>query len=680
MAMTRRHPDRYRPRPLLLGALAGLALCLTTPCAAACAQQALAPPRGLNLLPDPGAPGSGGPNDLGQYFQGGGSGWTLWWTFNRDPFLAELREPGSGNVIAMPLNGARTTTGPKGLDVNRVHREVVPLLQERLAKTRDIDLAVGCLIAMGKIGEAPRELAKEHELTPVESSIRARLKDGSRPVRNTALLALGLVGGPRATALLASIVEGSTEGKKALGVARIERVGKAYAIYALGLVGHRTRRHSERTLVVSRLLQALESEPEESEYGVAAVLSLGWAPLPLEVAPVPSDAEPRGQENTIRRLLALFEGRKTNVFIRAHIPVAIARLIQSDSGLEDSANALPHAALRERLRLEFVGRFEQGLAQRGGDKSPLAREGLIQALGLLVEPRPDGPDRNAIERLVEIGETSVSWGGALTRVALARVAIRAGTDTTSSRGEIAAAIVERLRNDCTRGRNIHRPWATLALGLFEDAIQSAGGAPSLETRDVLEKQLRKGVSPASTAAASIALGLARDQEVKDELIKGLESGEFMVRGLMSTSLAFMGARDAQIHLRNVIAEKLVNPTFLRSAATALALFHDEGLVELLVGKLARSRFMSERVAALGGLAWSNDPGAIPALLYVVREKRIGSRVIDDKSRAFAAAALGTLCSGSSLPWNSHLALDLTWTATPPSLTDEREGGGVLDLF
>ena len=90
--------------------------------------------------------------------------------------------------------------------------------------------------------------------------------------------------------------------------------------------------------------------------------------------------------------------------------------------------------------------------------------------------------------------------------------------------------------------------------------------------------------------------------------------------------------------------------------------------------------MPERIAALQGLAWCNDLRAVPTLLRVLREEHIGKRSIDDTSRAFAAAALGALCSRHSLPWNAHLALDITWNEAPPSLTSPRKGGGVLDLF
>ncbi|MGB0331132.1 MAG: hypothetical protein ACPGPE_04880, partial [Planctomycetota bacterium] len=75
-----------------------------------------------------------------------------------------------------------------------------------------------------------------------------------------------------------------------------------------------------------------------------------------------------------------------------------------------------------------------------------------------------------------------------------------------------------------------------------------------------------------------------------------------------------------------------------------------------------------------------DPAAADALLFVLTERRLSSKPIDDTSRAFAASALGNLCARDPLPWNTRLALDVVWNAAPPSLTDARNGGGVLDVL
>ncbi len=631
-------------------------------------------------MPGPGDTTRGGPGDLGGQFIGGSASWTRWWAFNREPFLAELRMSGSGRAMAMPLQGERPTTSIPGLSQRKVFEEVVPMLQGHLEDTRDNDLAVGCLLALGKIGEAPHGLAKELELTSVESSILPRLKDSNERVRDAAVISLGLVGGPKAAALLASIVQGLDEGKKAVGGRRVDERTQAFATYALGLVAHHTRRPSERTFIVSHLLKIAEEHYKHTELAAAAVISLGWAPLPLAPKPAGQKGAASGQELTIRRLYALYVEDGTDLRARAHIPVAIARLIQAEAGTPDPQAALAIAARREQLRLEFVGRFAAGLAARGGDKVVSAREGLALALGLLTEPRPDGPDREAMDRLLDLTKKGQDREGGLASIALARIAARAGADRESARAEMARGITGALAELAVNGNGSQRPWATLSLGLYERAVIAAGAPPSLKHRALLRDRLEDAASPEAASAAGMALGLASDEEAIPEVTRGLSGGDYTVRGLYATALALLEATTSIQTLRDIAADDLVAPVVLREVSITLALLRDDFLVELLVGKLARARFMPERIAALQGLAWCNDPGAVPALLYVMREKRIGRRKIDDTSRAFAAAALGAVCSRRSLPWNAHLALDVNWNAAPPSLTHARNGGGVLDLF
>ncbi|MEO0663923.1 MAG: hypothetical protein AAFZ87_20525, partial [Planctomycetota bacterium] len=95
---------------------------------------------------------------------------------------------------------------------------------------------------------------------------------------------------------------------------------------------------------------------------------------------------------------------------------------------------------------------------------------------------------------------------------------------------------------------------------------------------------------------------------------------------------------------------------------------------------ARARFSPERIAALQALAWSSDPRAVALLVEITHVRRFRGRAVDQTSRAFAAAALGALCGREAAPWNGLLARDVVWSSAPPSLTDRRDGGGVLDLF
>ncbi|QDV07364.1 HEAT repeat protein [Planctomycetes bacterium Poly30] len=632
-------------------------------------------------MPGPGDTTRGGPGDPGGYFLEGSASWTRWWAFNREPFLAELRYRGAGDVMAMPLGGERRTGSLPGLSEQKVFTEVVPMLQERLSSTRDLDLAVGCLLALGKIGEAPKEYLQAADAISVEASILPRLKDANERVRDAAVIALGLVGGPRSTTLLAALVDGRDEGKKALGGGRIDERTRAFAAYALGLVGHHSRRHSERTFVVEHLLQVAEVHAKDTEVAAAAILGIGWAPLPFDVPETGDEAPPAGQEATVRRLLALFDADSTDLRARSQAPVAIARLTRANVGSpENSHDVLAVAAAQEELRQRMLARFTLALSLRSGEKNATVREGVCQALGLLVEPRADGRDRDAIERLLQVAKEGQEREGGLALLALARIAGRAGTDVESVRGAVAQDLAGLFRGLASEGKASQRPWAALALGLFEHLRHGAGASASLQNRALLMKELGDAVSPEGKSAAAVALALAGDDEGTGTLVKGLTTGSFSVRGLFATSLALLQAHGAVDALQDVAADPLVAPQVLREASIALALLKDDDLVELLVTRLARARLMPERIAALQGLAWCNDPGAVPALLYVMREDRIGKRKIDDTSRAFAAAALGAICSNRSLPWNAHLALDVTWSAAPPTLTNERDGGGVLDLF
>ncbi|MGK0482003.1 MAG: hypothetical protein ACJAQ3_001981 [Planctomycetota bacterium] len=667
------HGTRWRVRAVRWASVAILAIGPSAGLARA--QTPLSPPSGAPLPLGHDDTTRGGPGASGGYFVDGTASWARWWALNREPFLAQIRTPDSGPAIAMPLNGERPTGPIHGLNTRKVFSEVVPALQGRLKRARNVDLVVSCLLALGKIGEAPRDLAKELELRSVESSIQPRLRDTNKRVREAALIALGLVGGPKAAVLLTAMVNELPEGKKALGGGRVDQRSRAFATYALGLTAHHSRRLSERTFAVAQLIRTAEEHFKDTEVGAAAVISLGWAPLPLAPPASNPDADVEGQESTIRRLYALFERRGTDLRTRAHIPAAIARLIRSTAGQADPQVALAIAGRREQLRIEFLGHFAAGLATRGGEKVDSAREGLTQGLGILAEPRAEGPDKDAIEQLLKVAKKGEEREGGLALVALARIAARVGNDQGGPRAEVARGITSNVSKLATKGNRDQRPWAALSLGLFEEKAIAAGAPPSLESRVLLRRLLVKAQGPEERSAAGIALGLASDEESIPLLIQRLSGGEYT----FATALGLLRANAAIPRLSGIAANPLVAAIMTREASISLALLHADSLVGLLWGNFTQAELMPERIAALQGLAWCNDLRAVPNLLYVLR-KPIGMRSIDDTSRAFAAAALGALCSRRSLPWNAHLALDITWNDAPPSLTSPRNGGGVLDLF
>ncbi len=658
-------------RRLLLTVLIGVPLASLAP-----AQSLLGPPRGF-FGQGPGDSTQGGPGDRGGTVVTDGASWTRWWTFNREPFLASLRVPDAGEVRAAELGGEPSPLPPYRPSERRIHTEVVPLLRERLAKTKDLDLAAACLMALAKIGDPPRDLARAEDLPSVAPLIEARLRDSNERVRDIAVLSLGILGDPRHVPLLSSIASDQAEGHDALGTRRIDLRTRAFATVALGRYGFSTLRESQRTSVAGHLLALAESEREEADIATAAIVSVGWSPLTLQPTPT-SDEEPReGLERMVIRLLALFEDRETDVRARAQLPVALARLVGE---AEFAADAKDVAATRERLRRVLITRLTEAIAERGGERNASVREGAVQALGLVVRPRPEAMDRTAIEALLRVTETGQEREGGLAWVAIARIGGRAGKDAKDQDRLIANDLRSKLGIATAEGPVSRRPWAALGLGLLDHEAQARGAAPALGSQALLRNRLGKASSPEATSAAAIALGLAGDPEAVKPLVAGLDQGDFQIRGLHATALALLQTQDAIGALRDIAASNIYRPYLLRDTSTALALLGDPDLVQLLVNKLVQARFMPERLAAVGALAWVQDSAALPALTFLLREKRVARRNIDDTTRAFAAAALGSLCAREVLPWNTYLAQDLTWSAVPLSLTDPDDGGGILDLF
>lgn len=661
----------------------GLGLSLAFASSEASAQNQLFPPREVSLLPSGTEANAGAEWDPYSYLLLGGSDWIRWWTLNRDPILAERLTPGAGSVGAMPLLGERAAGSLAGLDLDAVHWDVVPLLQERLDKTRDMDLRIACLLALGKIGEAPRSLKSREgvEVVSVETSIRARLADPNKQVRAAALIALGLVGGPRASALLGEIADGSKEGKRALGGAPGRRT-RAFAIYGLGLAGHHTRRLSERTAIVARLLELAEEEASVGDLGVAAVLGLAWAPLPLAAPAAGEESDAHGQANTVRRLLRLYDRRETSSEVRAHLPVVMARLMTTDvdqgSGAPAKGAAVQIAALREELRMEVITRLTEDLGKRGAEKKVHVREGSLVALGLLVKPASEGLDQRALELVQKASKNSKSQQNGVAQLALARVAARASDDTASQAA--AKEVIDGLISLLETGGAAQRNWVSLALGFYEHEVLASGGPPTLSTREALRERFRSAKTPSATAAASLGLGLAGDDTMEAEVIDAMTDGEVMARALYPAALALMGSQEAAAALRETIPTKERTPVFLREAAQGLAMLKDPGLLELLSEELEEAKGAEDRVTILRGLALSHDAGALPVLLRVLGEKRFGSQRVDDRSRAFAASALGILCSKHALPWNAHMGLDVLYGAASSTLTDLFDGGGVLDYL
>ena len=637
------------------------------------AQDPLAPPRGF-YGPGPGDAAEGGPGDPGGRSVTDSGSWTRWWAFNREAYLVAAR--GIDPAVLHPATlgaGSSLPMSPWRPDEARLHGDAIPEILAVLGRTRDLDVQRAAVMALAKIGPLPKGVVRPKGLGVALDGIQDHLTARNEAVQNAAVLGLGVHGGLTATPLLASIALDEKPGRAALGrTGRIDRRTRAFAAHALGIAGHATPRAVERRFVVRRLLDILEAESDETDLSAAAVIGLGLCPVPF--------AEPEREALVHRRavfdaLAAFLDDERADLRARAQAPVALAR--QSLWPAQGTAEAL---AARGALRRLALDRLTALIGPRARTH-PLIREGVCQALGLLVGREPGaarlaGRDVSAVAALMRMADEGQEREAGLSMIALARIAARGPVPADA----LTIDLRTQLGTWAAQAQPSRRPWASLALGVLLHERARVGGAPALGSLALLERRLRAASSPEEEAAAAIALGLAGDADAAQALTARLDRGDFRIRGLHALALALLPAPEAIPELRSIVASGLYRPYLVRDVATALGILGDASLVPSLIGKLVAARFLPEKVAALQALAWAAEPAAIDSLLAVLKRRRIQGRRVDDTSRAFAIAALGAIGSRRPFPFNAPWAQDIVWNAAPPSLHEAENGGGVLDLF
>lgn len=665
-------PSLFRPAALRLRRLVACAGLVGAPLLAQ--GDPLAPPRGF-FGPGPGDASQGGPGDTGDLSVTDSASWTRWWAFNRESYLVAGRglDRAVLDPVALDPAAAPRLVSPWRPGDAELYRGAVVEILNRLDSTRDLDIQRASLLALGKIGPPPTGVVMPEGVQAPLKALRDQLKNRNEAVQNAAVLGIGVHGGIAATALLASIALDEKPGRAALGRSgRIDRRTRAFAAHALGLAGRTSGRVVERRFVVRRLLELLEQDGDDTDLATAAILGLGHCPLPV-ATPAGAELVHRGAVHDA--LLAYLRSGKSDLRARSQVPVALAR--QAYWPAQPTADA--HASLLA-LRLSLLTELT-GMVGPRAKTHPLLREGVVQALGLLAgavhgDARRSGPDKAALEVLDWVAREGQEREAGLAMIALARAAARGPVPedpvTVDVRGDLGTLAAE--------GQPSRRPWALLALGVLAHERGQLGAAPALGTLALIRRRLERAPTPEERAAAGMALGLAGDGEASRALIDRLDEGDFKIRGLFALSLALLPDRDAIPELAKIARSNIYRPFLVRDVATALGVLGYEGLSQLLVGKLVSARFMPEKVAALQALAWSSEPGAVPALRAVVTRKRIDRRRIDDTSRAFAIAAIGAIASRDPFPFNGPWAADVVWAAAPPSLHDDERGGGVLDLF
>jgi HEAT repeat protein len=599
--------------------------------------------------------------------------WNYWWTYNQDPYLAlKARIQGTGSETGgdgwFLGEGQKTQKATLRPTEDQIRTRIVPALLDVLAKETNNDLVQSAMLALAKIGDG----GDPAETMRVEAAILVRLKDSLQLVRESAALALGVLASPRSIPTLAHLLWDTDSGHELVKSSEVPYRLRAFAAYGLGLIGARATSEVDRQVVVAILRRAIESDRTSTrDVEVACLLAIGLVPLetyaPAGTPPAtgrhlpPPESSRQAQLDYVLAILRDDEREQTS---RAQCPITLARLL---AGVPEPV----HAQYRALIADDLLERIERDRER------PEVVQSAVLALGAL--GTNDGHDTlDAHIRRVLAGvprDVSEPQARAFAFMALADAGGRAGADPSHDGLDSTRAF---LMDQIVNGRNTLQPWASLAAGVLCHDVERLD--PNNSVLDPLRRILRLGLEDERRhdriGAYALGAGLAGCEESAPHLMHLLEKSlPDDVRGDVALGLGLLGHTEAIEPLRAVVEHAEYRPELLRKGAIALGLLGDKEIGPRLVRMLEDARSLATQSAITGALAFVGDRRSVDPLLRL-----LASRLATERSRAFAAAALGGVADKELLPWNSKIGFGVNYRAAPATLTDPLAGNGVLDRF
>ena len=588
----------------------------------------------------PGLSGLGFEQDLG--------GWERWWRFNRESLL-----PGEGPHVGphSPVRVGEAGQEARGIPRALVHARVVPRLLRVLDERPSSQLRAAVLLSLARIGE-PQAGSKESRL---QKLFVEHLAQGKH-VAESACIALGVLGQPSSAPILRDILGDHEEARRLVGGRALTLRERAFAAYGLGLLGESADNPHVRRFATHALVSALESAPRATpDVRVAIVLGLGVIPGDARGESGAGGCPCESNDVLSQRLLALFEERRAQDAVRAHVPSTLAALAPQLS-----------AEARDRVVRTLLAAMQSRREDR------LVRQGCALALGRIGDADLDTRDvqiRRALRKLVMSARADLRHCAA---IALAQVASRPGCgrgDSWAGTEEIERFLGARL----ARAKFLDRTWLALSLGLFERGCRDHHRAPSTELATALRQALQAAKSPQLVSAYAIACGLARDADAIAGLSGRLAKVHGPQKGLVALGLGLTEDGRAIPELRAALADAGHEAATCEGATLGLLAAGDAQRVPELKRVLEACECLRTRVVGARALGRTRDARAVTPLLVL-----LGDRRTPDVQRTAVVFALGRLAEKEALPWNARLSTGVNYFASPPTLTSS-VGAGILDV-
>jgi len=541
----------------------------------------------------------------------------------------------------------------------QVDEAVVPALKTALEQETDNDIVTGCLIALARIGASRPDLADS-----LGAAIRPFLQDSVQEIAETAAVSLGILSSESAALTLDHLVLDDEPGRRLVCGGPVHYRTRAFAAFGLGLLGSQTDHEGVRAHVLSTLVKTLSDPGLRTDVQVASVIAFGMTPLERLTAPAVGGtrAPHSSRMGQLEYLLELFEQKTLPGLVRGHVPTSLAGLLQG----------LPPE--EETHYREWIAHRLMASLDKPGSVPNEVLEGIVIALGRIGDNDADPLDIRIREALVRVPDkVPDARCRNQSLMALGRIGARFGPGERALQG--THEIVDHLSKVMSDGRSTLRPWAGLALGVMAHDLAVAGHAVPTKLGRNLARAFEDEGNPTRASAYAVALGLARYSEATPLLLAGLERfrDEFP-RGNLAIALGLLRADAARAPIQDLAEASKYRPELLRCSATALGLLGDEGLVPRLKEMLLSTDSLAAQASLARALGHVGDGRTIEPLVRMLRDDEL-----TDRSRGFAAVALGLIADPAPLPWNARLSVDLNYRAASETLNDSN-GTGILNIL
>lgn len=591
--------------------------------------------------------------------------WDHWWRFNQNAFIDLKRgiwkvrtKTGSDEFF---LGTGNQTVPATSLQPSRVQlaERVIPGLIRVLEREGRSEVLSGCLMALAKIGDVPS--AAEASTSEVLAGFIA---DGEQQMGETAALALGVLGSRTSLFDLAALAADEDRGRELCGGGKVATRTRAFAAYGLGFLARRSENEDVRRFAVHRLTRLLERDDSAShDLGVACIHALGLIVLPSSPDGIVHAGKPPGtsREALAGHLLELFANQRLSDRLRAHLPRALT------VGIDPRASAQDENDHRSRVAAALMGALQRSRTDRE------VTYGCVFALGRIGNAGGGTLDVRIRKTLIKVAADGDSMARNFALIALAQVASTPGPDGYDAMSG-AAEVDSLLQKTLARGKSRSRPWAALALGVKGDRLRRRGLELSDDASAALRASLRDCGSPMDMGAYALALGMRRDVKARELLLEKLFGvKEAAARAHLAVAVGLLGERSSIDALRTALPEAAWQPDLLRGIAVGLGLLGDESLVPDLVKQMEETDSTARKGVCVWALALVGDARAVEPILAILEDESVSDLV-----RGIAALAMGFIAEPVERPWNTALALDVAYPASPATLFDPG-GGGVLNI-